>query len=103
MPQNSLYQPVRTQIIKGSYQNWDNMTAAQFANTLVSKITRKRKPAMVYLGSKLWFAYLMSFIAWCASWFTGVRFWDLVMSPVTGMSELKKIVEKEEREGKKEI
>jgi 1-acylglycerone phosphate reductase len=103
MPQTSLYQPVRTQIIKSSYQNWDNMTADQFATKLVSKLTQKEKPAMVYLGSKLWFAYLMSFIAWCASWFIGVRFWDLVASPVTGMGELKKIVQKEGREAKKKI
>jgi hypothetical protein len=69
----------------------------------VSKLTQKRKPAMDYLGSKLWFAYSMSFMAWCASWFIGGRLWDLVMSPIFGMSELKQTVEKEEYEGKKEI
>jgi hypothetical protein len=59
--------------------------------------------SMVYLGSELWFAYLMSFMGWCASWFIGGRFWDLVMSPIFGMRELKKIVEQEEGEGKEEI
>ncbi len=33
----------------------------------------------------------------------GVRFWDLVMSPIFGMGKLKQIVEKEENEGMKEL
>jgi len=95
-------------IDKGSTPMWDVnhvMPASRFAQLLVSKLTRKKKPAMVYLGSWLWFAYLISFLAWCAGWFVGVRFWDLIGRGPMGMNALKRIVEQEERgeEGKKQI
>ncbi|KAE9368213.1 NAD(P)-binding protein [Stipitochalara longipes BDJ] len=98
---DSLYYPVRHAIDKASNPEWEMMPASQFAQTLVSKLTLKKKPAMVYLGSKLWFAYLLSFVAWCAGWFVGVRFWDLISAGPMGMKELKKIVEREEREKQK--
>ncbi len=83
------------------------MSSSQFAESLASKLTYKKKPAMVYLGSKLWVAYLMSFAAWCAAWVVGVRFWDLVSEGPMGMKALKGIVEREEREkeneGKKKV
>jgi hypothetical protein len=103
IPPTSLYYPIRTHIEKAANLDWNNMPASLFAEKLVSKLIQKRKPAVVYLGSKLWFAYLMQVMAWCASWFVGVRFWDLVIAPAFGMRELKKIVEKNERDGKKEI
>jgi hypothetical protein len=99
----SLYYPIRTHITKAVNSDWNNMPASQFAKKLVSKLTQKRKPAMVYLGSKLWFAYLMQVVAWFASWFVGVKFWDLVIAPAFGMRKLKQIVEKKERDGKKEL
>ena len=58
---------------------------------------------MVYPGSKLWLAYLASFVAWCASWFVGVRFWDMVVRRPFGMEELNRIVGESERSGKLEV
>ena len=102
--EDSRYYPVRHMIDKATNPLWDVMPASQFAQTLASKLTCERKPAMVYLGSKLWFGYLLNFLAWCAGWFVGVRFWDLVCRGPTGMVALKRIMEQEEREqeGKKQ-
>jgi 1-acylglycerone phosphate reductase len=102
-PPTSLYYPVHTYIEKTVNLDWNMMPSSQFAERLVSKLTQKRKPAMVYLGSKLWLAYSMYFAAWCASWFVGVRFWDLVMGGPFGMVELKRIVRERERSRKKVV
>jgi 1-acylglycerone phosphate reductase len=75
------------------------MLTPVFAEKLVSKLVRERKPAMVYLGDKLWLAYAMWAVAWCASWFVGVRWWDMVMAGPFGLKDLKRMVK--ENEGKK--
>jgi hypothetical protein len=80
--------------------DWSMMLSSQFTEKLLSKITQKRKLAMVCPGSKLWLAYLASFVAWCASWFVGVRFWDMVMRRPFGMVGLNRIVGESEKSGK---
>jgi 1-acylglycerone phosphate reductase len=101
MPRDSLYYPVRNYIDKAARPSWTFMPAPIFASKLVSKLLRKKKPAMVYLGTGLWFAYLCYFVAWCASWFVGVKFWDMALGRPFGMVELKRIVE--EREGGEKV
>jgi 1-acylglycerone phosphate reductase len=105
MSPSSLYYPIRHLISQASNPSFiqeNIMSSSQFAETLTSKLTREKKPAMVYLGSGLWVAHLMSFMAWCAGWLVGVRFWDLVSEGPMGMKALKGIVEREEREKEKE-
>ena len=103
MPSKSLYLPTRALIDKAASQTWTFMPTPVFASKLVSKLLLKKKPAMVYIGAGFGLAYVIYFVAWCASWFMGVRFWDLVVSRPFGMVELKKIVEEKEMESNEKV
>lgn len=103
MPSNSLYYPIRAYIDKAANPTWTFMPTPVFASKLVSKLLLTKKPAMMYIGAGFGLAYVLYFVAWCASWFMGVRFWDLVVSKPFGMVELKKIVKERERESNRKV
>lgn len=104
MPLNSLYYPIKTTLEKTANPSFRFTPTPEFARKLVTKVLRKKKPPIVYIGARLWMAYLLASLAWFAGWFVGVRFWDFIGERPWGMRELKMIVrgrEKAEREKKK--
>lgn len=87
--------------MEGVHVTWPGMPRPIFAEKLVSKLVLEKPPAVVHIGAHRWIAYTMWAVAWFASWFVGVRWWDWLMAGPSGLRELKKINQAKEREGKK--
>jgi 1-acylglycerone phosphate reductase len=89
MPENSLYLPIKEEIIAGSDKHGlDGMTPSEFSRTVVKQILQPNKPAAIWCGTHCfvtWFAYM--FLPW--KWADAVYMDATHMSAISKMSHIK--------------
>ena len=74
------------------------MPASEFAETLYPKITKANPSTLLYEGSMVSAARILSSMAWLF----GPRFVDLTLGGVSGLNDLSKLVKAREKKGRVE-